>query len=1381
MFKMDDLRRSPSLRLKTLTIAARWSLGLLLVAWFVIISAWTALHLFIVPRIGELRPQLESRVSQALGVTVRIGAIAARSEGLVPSFEMSDVRLLDREGREALHLPRVIAALSPRSLWNLGFEQLYIERPQLDVRRAADGKIWIAGLDLANDQAADGQAADWLFSQTEVVIRGGTLQWTDELRALPTLALQQVDLVIRNKAHRHVFRLDATPPVDWGERFTLMANFRQSLLSVHAGQWRDWEGQLYAAFDRVDVSQLRRYASLAMEVEQGSGALRAWVDVKYGQVTGGTADVALSQVRATLGPQLTPLTLPTVTGRLGGKLLDGGFEFSTQDLQFETEDGLRWPGGNVHVKHVNGNGRAPELGELQADRLDLAALTQIAKHLPLNPRAHAALQAYAPKGLMERIQASWQGPMEAPSRFDAKGRVQRLDVAAQAAAPARDEKGQVKEQAMRLGSPGVQGASIDFDLNQAGGRANLVVQDGKLEFPGLFEEAVLPVTQLATDIHWQINGEKLAVQLPNLTFSNADAQGEAQLKWQTGESVHFPGVLDLQGSMSRANGARVHRYLPLEIDRQVRDYLRDAIPQGHASGLRFRVKGDLQNFPFIDARQGEFRISANVRDASFAYLPRSIQAPGDRPWPALTQFNGELLIDHSSLQLKNVSAKVAGTNDLRLVRSEATIPDFLHGATVNVNAEARGPLAEMLTVVVQGSPLAAMTGPVLARVSGSGQAAYQFKLSLPLATLEKSTVQGKVTLAGNDVQIAPELPRLARARGVVHFTENGFAISGGQARVLGGDLRAEGGTIMVPGARATGPAALRVQGQLTAEGLRQATELGALSRLAQKASGSTNYAFVLGVRRGVPEFQFSSNLQGLALNLPAPLNKAGDTTLPLRLATALTRESVPATPGTAAPLRDQLSIELGRLGSAQYIRDVSGDEARVLRGAVGIGLTAGEAVPMPAEGVAANINLGSLDVDAWEAILAPPSGTRTLPGGRAEGVPESLTGYLPTSLAIRARELTVAGHKFSQIVAGGSQQGQTWRANLNAQELSGYLEYHPASAANAGHLYARLARLVLAPSAASDVVALLEEQPRSIPNLDIVVDDMELRGKKLGRVEIEAINRGASAASRGGVAREWRLNKLNVITPEAVFTASGNWAVLSETGAPVTRPEAPRAPPERRRTVMNFKLDIADAGELLARLGMKEVVRAGKGKMEGQIAWAGSPLALDYPTLGGTFNVNVETGQFLKADPGMAKLLGVLSLQALPRRLILDFRDVFSTGFAFDFVRGDVRIEQGTAMTNNLQMKGVNAAVLMEGKADIAKETQDLKVVVVPELNAGTASLIATWINPAVGLGSFLAQLLLRRPLIDSATQEFHITGSWSDPTVTRLDAPTAGKKEGAR
>jgi uncharacterized protein YhdP len=133
--------------------------------------------------------------------------------------------------------------------------------------------------------------------------------------------------------------------------------------------------------------------------------------------------------------------------------------------------------------------------------------------------------------------------------------------------------------------------------------------------------------------------------------------------------------------------------------------------------------------------------------------------------------------------------------------------------------------------------------------------------------------------------------------------------------------------------------------------------------------------------------------------------------------------------------------------------------------------------------------------------------------------------------------------------------------------------------------------------------------------------------------------------------------------------------------------------------------------------------------------------------------------------------------------LTLDFKDVFSEGFVFDYLRGDITIDQGIASTNNLQLKGVNAAVLMDGRADIARETQDIKVVVVPELNAGTASLIASVINPAVGLGTFLAQLFLRKPLMEAATQEFHIDGSWVDPKITKVErkAPAAKEKTGTR
>lgn len=1327
---------------------------------------WGGLHFVIVPRIAEFRPALEQQVSRVLGVTVRVGDIVARSNGLIPSLELKDVRLLDAQGRETLKLPLVLAALSARSIMGLGLEQLTVDRPELDVRRSVDGRIWVAGIPLSSGDSVESAGADWVFSQPELVIRHGTVTWTDEMRGEPSLALTDVEWVLRNQHRSHAMRLDANPPAHWGARLSVSGIFRQPLLSRRASQWREWDGQVYADFAQVDLGELRRYADLGVDLAQGSGAVRAWVDVRHGGVIGATADLALDGVRATLSPKLDALALRGISGRLGAKVLEGGFEVSTQALQFETQDGLRWPGGNVRVTLVDGDARMSARGELVADRLDLAAMAQIAQRLPLPEEARLQLQQLSPKGLVEQVQASWQGPFEQPTRYSAKGRVAHLEVAARAL----DAGGHM---------PGIQGADIDFDLNQSGGKASVVLNGGVVDLPGIFEDPLLRLDQFSTDLQWKLDGKQISLNLPNLRFSNADAQGEVQLKWQTADSAagggdRFPGVLDLQGSMSRADGTRVYRYLPLGLPRDVRDYVRDAVTGGAASGVKFKVKGNLHDFPYTTPKQGDFRISADVHNATFAYVPAFL-LPKDSPqWPALTQLSGELVIDRAVLQVKGAHGGVAGLPGLRVVKADGVVDSLYGGATVTVNAETQGPVAEVLGLV-NGSPLGGLMGKALEHATASGSADYRFRLAFPIAAVDRATVRGTVTLSGSDLQVTPETPRLTRARGSIAFSETGFSVAGAQAKALGGDVRIDGGLSFTSGNAAVPAGAkpaiapvLRMQGTASAEGLRQARELGFAARLAQYASGSASYNATLGFRAGMPELLVSSNLVGLGLSLPAPFAKTAEASLPVRLDMAALRGA----PGEGASRQhDQLQLDVGKLLNIVYVRDVSGTDARVLRGAIGVGLAADESAPMPADGVVANFNLAALDMDAWSDVLSHAAGADLSANNIVSPASHASTGYLPTSLAVRARELTVGGRKLNNVIIGGGRDGSLWRANVDASELNGYVEYRQPQGSTGGRLYGRLARLVIAPNAAQDVESVLDEQPASIPALDIVVEDLELRGKKLGRVEIEAVNLGASAASAArDVPREWRLNRFNIVTPEAVLTASGNWANINQ---PAGVPQ-PRSVKERRRTVMNFKLDIADSGELLNRFGMKGVVRKGQGKVEGQVAWLGSPLTLDYPSLSGSFNVNVETGQFLKTDPGISKLLGVLSLQALPRRLTLDFRDVFSEGFAFDFIRGDVTIDKGLARTNNLQMKGINAAVLMEGQADIAHETQSIKVVVVPDINAGGASLLASTINPVVGLSTFLAQLILRRPLMEAATQEFLVDGTWVDPRVTKVEHKTA-------
>jgi uncharacterized protein (TIGR02099 family) len=1321
---------------------ARVLAGLVIAAWSLLLVAWLTLHWGILPHIQQWRPQIEQRASDALGVPVRIGNIGVRSSGWVPTLELHDVVLQDSRGQPALRLPRVVAALSARSLFalELRFEQLLIDGAQLEMRRDREGRLFVAGLDVsAPGRGGDNATANWFFRQPEFVIRGGSLRWTDEQRGAPPLSLADVQLVVRNGLRRHEMRLDATPPAEWGERFSLRARFTQPLLT-DSGDFSRWSGIVFAQLPRADVHQLRRHVSLPFELSQGDGALRAWIDVKDGQPRGVTADLALREVTMQLSPEVQPLSLAQIEGRLAGTHGDDGWTLAAQQFGFVTGDGIRWPRSDMALHWQQREGAAAG-GAFSAQRLDLALVAQVASRVPLGDSLRRLLAEINPQGVASDLALRWTGPVDAPTTYQVKGLLSGLSLASKPAS-APDA----------VGRPGLRNATIVLNATEKGGDAKLAITDGGLEVPGVFEEALVALDQLSASLQWRIDAARpgaaprVSLQLKDMRFANADATGELSGSWSTGAGTGFarggryPGLIELNGKVARGAANRVARYLPLGIPQDTRTYVAHAVRSGLVKDLSLRVKGDLWDFPFHRLRHpkdGEFRIAAQVEDLSFAYVPslpaREHRAAFESPWPAFSQLKGELVFDRATMEIRNAQARVYG---VELSRVHGGIRNLFERSVLTLDGQARGPLADMLRYV-NASPIGEWTNRALAQATGSGSADLKLALSIPLHSgNEASTVKGSVALAGNDVRINPDTPLLGAARARVDFTHKGFSIAGGSARVLGGDASFDGGL------QPDGSMRFGGQGIATADALRRAGELGALSRLATSLSGQASYRVALGIVHGHTELAITSNLVGMASELPPPLRKSAEAPLALRYQTTLAPETLAA--GQSA--RDTLRFELGPLVQAQFVRDLSGDTTRVLRGGIGIG----EAAAMPAAGVAAHINLPALNVDAWEAV-----GDK-LSGGAAGAAPADAAGggYAPSSYALRAQELVTGGRKLTRVVAGVSQEDGLWRANLDAEQLNGYVEYRPARrATGAGRVYARLSRLSLPKGEAEGVESLLDQQAASVPALDIVVDDLELQGKRLGKVEIEAVNRFVSENRADG--REWRLTRLAMTVPEAKFVANGQWAPAPAGG--------------RRRSVLNFKLDVADSGALLERLGTQKAVRGGKGSLAGQVSWLGSPLSLDYPTLTGQVNVAIDSGQFLKVQPGAARLLSVLSLQSLPRRLVLDFRDLFQEGFAFDNITGDVSIHQGVAHTNNLRMRGVQAAVLMEGGADIAGETQDLRVVVVPEINAGTASLAYAAINPAVGLGTFLAQVFLRKPLTQAGTREFRVTGPWSDPKVERV------------
>ena len=1374
-------RETQSLLPAPIRFAARLMLGLFGAALLALFVGWLSLHWLILPHIEEWRVPIEARASRLVGAPVKIGAIIVRSSGWVPALELHDVLVLDAEQRVALSLPHVSASLSPRSLLALEprFEQLLIDAPSLDIRRDPAGHIRVAGLDFGGkDSGADdgGDAAHWFFKQEEFVIRGGTVRWIDEQRQAPPLVLTSVDLVVRNGLREHAMRVDATPPAIWGERFSLRGRFSQPLFA-RAGDWRRWSGSLFADLPRADVRELRRYLTLPFELSEGDGALRGWFEVREGQPESATVDLALRAVTLRLDKSVEPLEFEQIEGRFDAHKKGDRIAIDVHRFGFVTGDGIRWPRGDLKVAWHQPEGQDVTSGEFGAERLDVGVMAEIAGRVPLGAALRELLADVHPQGVITRLSARWDGPVDAPAHYRVKGLLSDLSLTARAAA-----------RADAVGRPGLRNATLQLDANEAGGEARLGISQGVLEFPGVFEDPALPFDRLDAKLAWKIETRpgalpKVTARVSEARFANADAEGELSATWQTGSGAgtarggRFPGDLELDGRIANGRAARTARYLPLGLPDSVRSYVGRAVLGGTIQSASFRVRGDLWDFPFHNAktnRDGEFRIAAKVDDLSFAYVPgepaNSARAdPAELIWPPFTAASGELVVDRTALEIRDARARLAGVEWTHI---HGTIPQLGDHARLDIEGSARGTLADMLRYV-NATPVGRWIGRALAGTSASGAADLKLALAIPLDDANLTRVKGSVRLAGNDIRMTPDTPLLAGAKGRVDFTQSGFTVSAASARVLGGELAFDGGS-QGDVQRFSG------QGTITAEALRHAPELGSLSHLAASLTGQTSYRGSLAFSGGQPQIVVTSNLVGLGIELPHPLGKAAATPLALRVQNSI--DETASSPAGGGGPRETLQVELGSTLVARFVREGTGDASHVARGAIRLVEPAApgaaetvEPLVLPAAGVAATIVLKRLATGEWEAaanrmFAEPGRNTSPLVFDASGG-----TGYVPNSIALRVGEFEAGGRRLSNLTAGLSQENGFWRANVDSNELDGYIEYRPARhgvtvaagpVAGAGRVFARLSRLSLPKGEAERVESLLDEQPASVPALDIVVEDFELRGKRLGRLEIEASNRAVNGRD---AAREWQLSKFNLVTPEAQLTATGTWGVGA--GAVSGTP---------RRASMNFTLALVDSGALLERLGMGKVVGGGKGSLAGSVSWPGSPLSPDTSKMSGQFKVAIDAGQFLKAGPGAARLLSVLSLQSLPRRLLLDFRDVFEAGFVFDNVTGDVKIGLGVATTNNLRMRGSAAAVLMEGNADLERETQDLRVVVVPEINAGTASLAFAIINPAVGLGTFLAQYFLRKPLAAAGTREFRVSGSWDDPKVDRVERSVFGEAPAA-
>lgn len=750
------------------------------------------------------------------------------------------------------------------------------------------------------------------------------------------------------------------------------------------------------------------------------------------------------------------------------------------------------------------------------------------------------------------------------------------------------------------------------------------------------------------------------------------------------------------------------------------------LPEIMGAGLRDYLAGAIRGGQSNDARlvlKGDLR-DFPFRDPAKGQFQVSARIEKGEleymsGWPRISDIDAELLFERDRMDIVARSGTVLGA---RLADVRVSIPGMLSPPVhLLVAGQADGPTSEFIKYI-ESTPVQGMIGGATEGVIAAGRGKLHLKLDLPLAEPKGIKVAGEYEFTANDLILQPHLPPLERASGKLSFTESALGVQEVTGRMFGGPVKINGGT------RPDKSIEILAAGNATVVGLRALFDHPWRRHLA----GSAGYTAKIALRQGRLHVSVDSSLRGIASALPPPFAKSAAEALPLHLELAPSEGSA----------RDRISLRLENVAAAELLRRRQGGVMAVQRATVWLMPDPSEPARLPERpGTLIYGTLAAFDFDRWRPFLDD----KAQKAGNGEGgaTPDTL------SLDLRIGVLDAYGKRVHDVSLRAGADAAGWSASVQSEEVSGDVSYRNEAA---GRLTARLTQLRV-PGDSPGVKAEEPGRGKQLPSLDLVTERFAYRDKQFGRIEIKAEREGD----------DWRVERLAMANPEATLTAKGLWRMA----APST-------------TSLQFELNATDAGGFLARLGYPALVLGGKARMQGDVNWNGDPPLIDYQTLSGEVQLQAEDGQFLEIDPGIGKLISLMSLQALPRRLQLDFRDVFSKGFQFDRIAAAARIERGLMTIKDFKMDGSAADVEMSGEVDLARETQNLRVRVIPSLG-DTASAVLAVINPLLIFPAVIAQRILKDPLGHIFAFNYDVSGSWVDPKVvkTRAEARPVSEIQG--
>jgi len=1180
----------------------------------------------LLPELEGQRNKVEVLASAALGQPVHIRTLSSRLRGISPVVVLEDVELLAVTGEQTVARFREVevgfAPLASLRRLRPVMTALTVMGADLTLVRQADGRLQVQGVAGADGQGeADTAAAEgigrWLLEQGRLAFLDSRVHFRD-LKTGRSFDLERVDIELLNTDARHQLNVEVTPPAGMGRNLHLALDLEGDVLTPGA-----WAGRGYLRAEGVRPAPwLEEWGPLAgLHLQQGVLDVQLWGAWEAGRLV--RADAAAEARELSVQAEQGQLTLAKLGTAARWQRQEQGWELRLGDVRLQRNAADAAEPMQARLRR-DGDG-----WDLQLSALRLEHLSLLAPLLPLDAGQRAMLDTMQPQGRVRQLRLALAG------------------------ATVTHAQGILEQAALEPWQhlPGCSGLSGRWVWSDGHGQVLVDSRDATLALPRLFR-APLSLRQIQGGIGVQRSAAGWHIDLDGLRVATPDIQAAVDATFRL--PADDAPYLDLRGVFWNGRAKATPHYLPAGImGREALAWLDQAFRGGSVSSGGVLFHGPLSAFPF-DGGEGRFEVDFGVRDAELFF---------QAGWPSLRQVDARVRFLNRGIVIDAESGRMY---DSAISRAQVGIAD-LHHPLLTVQGAARLSGDDAIRLL-RDTPLRTRLGDYVAALRLEGDSDLELDFALPLdsalAESQPFRLQGAVTLQDNRLWLA-EVLSVDAIDGRLAFTERSLKAEALRARLLDEPASLN---IYTEGRGSDTYTVIAGRGQMQAAALRRLHDAPLLGRISGRGAWQGSLRVPHGDQRAGTQLRLHSDLLGMALDLPHPLDKAA--------ADARTLDVVHHFSGAR---RGQLQVHYGEELRVLLALDEHGVPQR---GALHFG-TEGAVLP-DAAALRVSGRLRDLALDRWAAVLR---------GGKGA----------PLTLPVR----------------------------LDMTEL------HLAAAAEEGNGGGKA-------------------DWRDLPPLDVRIERFGYGTLQLEQLAFKL------RSSRDSV----QLSDLHLSGPGMVVSGQGRWQ---------SRP--------RSYSEVTLNLESPDVGQMLRHLEVASVISRGKAQVSAELNWPAPLAEFSLATLGGNVHAKMEDGLMDEIEPGAGRLLGLLSLQALPRRLILDFRDLFQKGLAFSRIEGDVALRGGDAHTANLVMESSAAVIRVEGRTGLVARDYDQRVTVVPNLS-GTAPVVGTLaFGPQVGAVMLLFQRLLKKNVDEAARTEYRITGSWDQPVIEKIAQPkgeTASALEGS-